>query len=76
MAHFHDDGKPCDGTVWKPEERCTAVRHRITTATHVPRQTREYLRSPWTWPLAAFELASRTEAWWRGVLHRNGRLPL
>jgi hypothetical protein len=75
MPHYHED-EPCDGAVWTPEKRCTDTTHRITTAVHVPRATRSYLRSPWTAPLAAFELAGRAEAWWRGVLHRRGVMPL
>jgi hypothetical protein len=76
MSHLHDSTGNCDGAVWSPEPRCTRTTHRIAWGGIEPRQTREYLRSPWTAPLAVFELAGRAEAWWRGVLHRTGRLPL
>lgn len=62
---------------WRPEPRCTACGHRVAApeAGPRPRQTREHLRSPWTWPLAAFEITGRAEARWRGWLLRTGRLP-
>ena len=62
---------------WTAAPRCTGCGHRQADANGTPpRQTREYLRSPWTWPLTAFEVAGRIEARIRGRLARTGRLPL
>jgi hypothetical protein len=63
---------------WTADSRCTRpwCGHRmITCAGDRPLETREFLRSPWTWPLIPFEIASRIEARWRGVLARKGRYP-
>lgn len=76
-AHFHDEepGRPCDSSTWQAEERCLRVRHRITGPDGIPpRATREYLRSPWTWPLVLFEITGRLEAGYRGSLRSRGRL--
>lgn len=70
MEHVHLSPR------WCAEPRCTGCGHRVMREGTRPARTREYLRSPWTWPLIPFELASRTEARIRGYLARKGRLPL
>lgn len=60
---------------WTAEPRCTTCGHRVARDGVAPRQTRDFLRSLWTWPLAAFELAGRAEARLRGWLGRTGRWP-
>jgi len=69
MKHVH-------GSRWRAEPRCTDCGHRVMREGILPYRTREYLRSPWTWPLALFEIAGRTEAVVRGRLAKKGRLPL
>lgn len=66
---------PHEPQPWTAAPRCTACGHRIDQDGVLPRQTREYLRSPWTWPLVIFELAGRGEARLRGRLQRSGRQP-
>lgn len=76
-AHFHaeEPGRPCEGEIWQPEPRCLRAAHRVAGPDGTPpRQTREYLRSFRTWPLALFEITSRMEARLRGSLRRRGLL--
>lgn len=62
---------------WNADTRCSACGHRtVTSRSELPRRTREYLRSPWTWPLILFEITGRLEARLRGNLAREGKLPL
>ena len=65
----HHEGRPCDGSVWEPEPRCTRTAHRIARDGTEPRETRSL-----PWPLWLFEIAARGEALLRGRLARNGRL--
>jgi hypothetical protein len=70
MEHVHLSSR------WHAEPRCTGCGHRVMHEGARPAGTREFLRSPWTWPLVLFEITGRIEARIRGRLNRTGRLPL